>query len=74
MDDRGIGDRFLGGARIHLSIVASRRALGPQRIPGEPTRGKEVERESNHSPPSSVDVKNGGAKPPLPHTSSWRGA
>jgi hypothetical protein len=29
---------------------------------------------ANHLPPSSVDVKNGGAIPPLPHASSWRGA
>jgi hypothetical protein len=27
--------------------------------------------EANHSPPSSTEVKNGGAAPPHPHTSSW---
>jgi hypothetical protein len=27
-----------------------------------------------YSPPSSAKVKNGGAMPPLSHTSSWRGA
>jgi hypothetical protein len=27
-------------------------------------------READHSPPSSVEVKNGGAMPPLSHTSS----
>jgi hypothetical protein len=31
-------------------------------------------READHSPPSSAEVKNGGAVPPLPYTSSWRGA
>jgi hypothetical protein len=31
-------------------------------------------REDQHSPPSSAEVKNGGAIPPLPDTSSWRGA
>jgi hypothetical protein len=31
-------------------------------------------RESDHSLPSSAEVKNGGAIPPLPHTSSWRSA
>jgi hypothetical protein len=31
-------------------------------------------READHSPPSSTDVKNGGAIPILRHTSSWRGA
>jgi hypothetical protein len=30
-------------------------------------------READHSPPSSAEVKNGGAITPLPHTSSWRG-
>jgi hypothetical protein len=28
-------------------------------------------READHSPSSSVEVKNGGAIPPLPHTSLW---
>jgi hypothetical protein len=31
-------------------------------------------READHSPPSSTEVKNGGATPPVSHTSSWRGA
>jgi hypothetical protein len=30
--------------------------------------------EDNHSHPSSAEVKNGAAIPPLLHTSSWRGA
>jgi hypothetical protein len=34
-------------------------------------QAKRPEREAAHSPPSTVDVKNGGAKPPLPHMSSW---
>jgi hypothetical protein len=29
-------------------------------------------REAEHSPPFSDEVRNGGAIPPLPHTSSWR--
>jgi hypothetical protein len=37
--------------------------LGPLSWPG---------READHSPPSSAEVKNGGAIPPLPHTSSLR--
>jgi hypothetical protein len=28
-------------------------------------------READHSPPSSVEVKNGGAIPPLPYVPSW---
>jgi hypothetical protein len=31
-------------------------------------------READHSPPSSAEVKNGGAVPPLLHMSSWHGA
>jgi hypothetical protein len=30
--------------------------------------------EADHSPPSSAELKNGGAIPPLPHTSPWRNA
>jgi hypothetical protein len=29
---------------------------------------------TDHSPPSNVEVKNGGATPQIPHISSWRGA
>jgi hypothetical protein len=29
--------------------------------------------EADHSPPTSTEVKNGGAIPPLSYTSSWRG-
>jgi hypothetical protein len=31
-------------------------------------------REDDHSPPSSAEVKNGGAIPPLPHMCSRHGA
>jgi hypothetical protein len=31
-------------------------------------------READYSPPCSAEVKNGGAIPRLPHSSSWRGA
>jgi hypothetical protein len=31
-------------------------------------------READHSPPSSADVKNGGAIPLLPHMPSWHRA
>jgi hypothetical protein len=29
--------------------------------------------DADHSSPSSAEVKNNGAMPPLPHTASWRG-
>jgi hypothetical protein len=35
---------------------------------------RQQEQEADHSPPSSGEVRNGAAIPPLPHTSSWRGA
>jgi hypothetical protein len=35
---------------------------------------KQPGREADHQPPSNVEIKNGGAIPPLPNTSSWRGA
>jgi hypothetical protein len=34
---------------------------------------KRLEHETDHSPPSSAEIKNGWVIPPLPHTSSWRG-
>jgi hypothetical protein len=36
--------------------------------------GKRQGREADHPSPSSAEVKNDGAIPPLHHTSSWRGA
>jgi hypothetical protein len=30
--------------------------------------------EGDHSPPSSAEIKNGGATPPILHMSSWRSA
>jgi hypothetical protein len=35
---------------------------------------KGQDREADHSPQSSAEVKKVGAIPPLPHTPSWRGA
>jgi hypothetical protein len=35
---------------------------------------KRQTRENDRSPPCSTEVQNGGAIPPLPSTSSWRGA
>jgi hypothetical protein len=34
---------------------------------------KKPAHKADRSPPSSVEVINGGTLPPLPHTSSWRG-
>jgi hypothetical protein len=60
------------GAGIFLFCSASRSALGPtqspiQRITGPVSPGEtHPEREADHSPPSSAEIKNGGAIPPLP--------
>jgi hypothetical protein len=68
------------GKKFFSSTITARSALGPtqssiQWLPGVVFPGlKRQRRESDHSPPSSAEVKNGGAIPPLPHTSSWRGA
>jgi hypothetical protein len=35
---------------------------------------KQPGHEADHSPSSGVKIKNGGAMPPLPYTSSWHGA
>jgi hypothetical protein len=68
-----------GGEANFLLSIASRPVLGPTQTtihwvlgaiyPGIKWPGPEAD----HSPPSSVEVKNGGAIPPLPHMSSWRG-
>jgi hypothetical protein len=43
---------------------------GGSLLPGVKRQG----READHTPPSSAEVKNGGAIRPLPHISLWRGA
>jgi hypothetical protein len=68
------------GQEIFLYFSVSRLPLGPaqlpaQRVPGALSLGiKQSGRKTDHSPPSSADVKNGGAIPLLLHTSSWRDA
>jgi hypothetical protein len=45
----------------------------PKGILGSSPRGKAAGGEADHSPPSSAEVMNGGAIPPLHNMSSWRG-
>jgi hypothetical protein len=58
----------------------SRLALGPKEPPTKwvlealSPGVKRLGREADHSPPSSAEVKNGIAIPPLPHASSWHTA
>jgi hypothetical protein len=58
---------------IFLSFATSRPALGPIQTPihwitgALSPRVKWPESEGDHSPPSSAEVKNDGAAPPLPY-------
>jgi hypothetical protein len=62
---------------FHFSISA-KSVLGStqppiQCVPWALSAGiKRPERKADHSPPTSVEAKNGGSIQPLSHTSSWR--
>jgi hypothetical protein len=58
---------------IALLSAASRPALGPTQPPIQWVPWRQG-REPDHLPPSSGEVKKGGAIPPFPHMSSWRAA
>jgi hypothetical protein len=66
--------------KIFLFSTASRPTLGPTQpsiplVPRALSPGvKQQEREADHSPPSSAEVKKGGAIPVFPHMSSWHSA
>jgi hypothetical protein len=72
------GVRISSGARLYSTM--SRPALRPtqppfQWAPGPFSLGVKLQGcEPDHSHPSSAQVKNSGAVPPLPHTSLWSGA
>jgi hypothetical protein len=71
---------ILSRDKIFLCFTVSRLALGPTQPPIEWVveavypRVKRPGHEADHSPPSSAEVRNDGAIPPLPHTFSWHGA
>jgi hypothetical protein len=79
LDDRGVGDTF--PAMTNFSLLhnvptgsGAQPASYPVRTRGCFPRGKAVEgRETDSSPQFRTYIKNCGAFPPLPHTSSWRG-
>jgi hypothetical protein len=79
LDARGVGVRFPTGVRDFAFPTSSRLAVGPTQLPSQwirPAFSKEMKwlgRESDHSTPSSVDVKNGGAVSPFLNTFSWKG-
>jgi hypothetical protein len=58
-------------AEIFLLSTASKPALGPTHLPIQWVQEiKRPWRETDHFPPYSLEVKNGGSIPPLPHKSS----
>jgi hypothetical protein len=61
---------------MFLYFIASRSTQPPIKwVPGDLSPDvKWWRREADHSPPSIVEIKNGGALPPLSSTSSWRNA
>jgi hypothetical protein len=69
----------ISGRCKRLFSITSRLALGPtqpstQWVPGSVSLGlKRQRREADRSPPSSAEVKNGGAISLLAHMSSWHG-
>jgi hypothetical protein len=63
IDDRGSRARFLAGARDFALLHNVQTDSGRWE--------KRQEREADYSSSSSVEVKNGGAIPPVFRTSSW---
>jgi hypothetical protein len=60
--------RFPSEERLFLFPTASRLALGPTKPPIQwVPRVQQPGRKTYQTPPSSAEVKNGGAIPPLPH-------
>jgi hypothetical protein len=74
------GVRFPAEASDFFLPHSVQTTLGPTQPPIQwvpltsPPGVKQQRRKTDHSPPFSVEVKNGGAIPPLPHMSSWHGA
>jgi hypothetical protein len=68
----GWGSIPVGGKRFFFSQHRPDRLWGSSGILSNGSPGINLPgRETDHSPPSSVEVKNGVAVPPLPHTCSW---
>jgi hypothetical protein len=76
LDDRGL----IPGRSERFFSIASRPALRPTESPIQmipealPPGVKQAVSEAYRSPPSSVEDKNGGAIPPLPHMFSYHSA
>jgi hypothetical protein len=77
----GLGQPEIDSRKWQKTVLygtASRQALGPTQFPAQwvpevPSQGvKRLGHEADHSPPTSVEVKNSGDIPPFPNMSSWR--
>jgi hypothetical protein len=75
-----VRDSIPGRGNIFLFSIVGRPAVGPTQLPMKCAmeaiswRVTRSGWEADHSSPSSVEVKNGGAIPPLPHMPSWHSA
>jgi hypothetical protein len=76
----GLWGSIAGKGKIFLLFILSTSAVEPtqppiQWVPAVLSPGiKQLGREADYSPSASAEVLNGGAIPPLTHTSSWRDA
>jgi hypothetical protein len=69
------GIQFPAGTKKIIFSTASRPTLGLNQPPRALSPGiKRAGYEADHSSPSTVEVKNDGAIPPLPHMSSGHSA
>jgi hypothetical protein len=72
LDDRRVGVRVPIGSRIfHLHVVQSFSGAHPTSYP---MGVKRPEREADHSPPTSAEVKKMWDYTSIPHMPSWRSA
>jgi hypothetical protein len=68
---------FFFTQKLHQNIQTSSKTHStsyPVGTGGPFPEAKRSECEEDYSPQSSIEVNNGGAKPPLPHMSSWYSA
>jgi hypothetical protein len=76
LDDQGVEFEFRWGQNFFLlhfvqTALGAHPASYPIIIGGSLPGVKRTGHEAGYSPPSSAEVKNSGAIPPLPHKPSW---
>jgi hypothetical protein len=70
----GLRVRIQAEARLLHNVETGSGAQYPIGTGGDLPGGKAAWREAVHSYPSSSEIKNDGAEPPLLHIFSWHGA